>query len=128
MTKDTVNNVIKFPLSNEEKKEMFGRNVEFVQVDDAESIEKESLVFAYDVIDHLHDMLHEETGDCIFTDDSYMTLTIFAAEVISTIYLMAHGVDDQPIQQIADDLFGNIDVDNLSDLDYTDQNNNNEKD
>jgi hypothetical protein len=126
MTKN--NNVIKFPTTDKEKEQILGKNIEFVNADDEpENIQKESLVFAYEVIDELHDMLHSETGDCIFTDNEYMPLVIFAAEVISAIYLLSHGIDEHPMMDIANDLFGDIDIDNSEDFVYTDDENDDEE-
>jgi len=98
------NNVIKFP----------SRKIEAEP-----SIHTESLEFAYELIDELHDRLHDETGDCIFTDDEYTAITIFLAEVISAMYLMGHGLD-HPIQEIASELFGDVDIDD--EMDYNEFN------
>jgi hypothetical protein len=112
-------NIIKFPNKPTEEVKVITDEIE---------LQKQSLSFAYEVIDNIHDMLHEETGSCIYTDEEFMPITIFAAEVISAMWLMTQGVNEHPMQDIANDLFGDIDVDNSQDLDYDDYNEDKEKD
>lgn len=102
------NNVIKFP----------NKRVETVEISDEESINKKSLEFAYEMIDYIHDGIHEETGDCIFTDDEYMPIVICMAEVISAAYLMSQG-HDHPFQEIAHDLFSDVDISEEMEYDGT---------
>jgi hypothetical protein len=103
------NNVIKFPQ----------KKTETIDIPEDIDLHKYSIEFAYEVIDNIHDMFHEETGDCIFVDDDYTAMTIFLAETISGMYLLSQGVD-HPMQEIANDLFGDIeiDVDIPSETDY----------
>jgi hypothetical protein len=112
------NNVIKFPK----------RKPETIEIPEDLALHKYSLEFAYEVIDNIHDTFHEETGDCIFVDDDYTAMVLFLAETISGMYLMSQGVD-HPMQEIATDLFGDveIDVDIPSEMDY-DVSNNDETD
>ena len=109
-------NVIKFPNKLEEKVEV---------ITDELDLHRQSLSFAYEAIDNIHDMLHEETGDCIYTDDDYTSITIFIAEVISGMFLMSHGVE-HPMQEIADDLFNDVDI--SDEMDYSESNDETNKD
>jgi hypothetical protein len=104
------NNVIKFPQKKSET----------VDIEDVDDIHKYSLEFAYSVIDDIHDVFHEETGDCIFVDDDYTSLVILLAEVLSGMYLLSQGID-HPTQEIADDLFAHVkeEIDNSTDTSYT---------
>ncbi len=109
-------NVIKFPNKPTE-------NVEVVT--DELDLHRQSLSFAYEAIDNIHDMLHEETGDCIYTDDDYTAITIFLAEVISGMFLMSHGIE-HPMQEIANDLFDDVDTDD--EVGYNESNDETNKD
>lgn len=93
------NNVIEFP----------ARKTETVEIEDSRTLNKKAMEFAYEMIDYVHDGIHEETGDCIFTDDEYIPIVICMAEVISAAYMLSQG-HDHPFQEIAQDLFGNIDI------------------
>jgi len=105
MSKD---NVIKFqPREN---------TVKTVEISSEEKLNAKSLEFSYDVLDIIHDMIHEQTGDCIFTDDDYKSITICTAEVVSAIYLMSQGLD-HPFHEISKTLFNDVDIDNKVDYD-----------
>lgn len=73
------NNIIKFP----------SKKTETVEIEDDHTLNKKALEFAYEMIDYVHDGIHEETGDCIFTDDDYVPMVICMAEVISATYLLS---------------------------------------
>ena len=93
------NNIIKFP----------AKKAETVDIQGELTLNKRALEFAYEMIDYIHDGIHEETGDCIFTDDEYMSIVICMAEVISAAYLLSQG-HDHPFQEIAHDLFSDVDI------------------
>ena len=99
------NNVIKFP----------NKKTETIEIEDEQTLNKRALDFAYEMIDYVHDGIHEETGDCIFTDDEYIPMVICMAEVIAATYMLSQG-HDHPFQEIANDLFGDVDID--SNMDY----------
>jgi hypothetical protein len=103
------NNVIKFP----------NKKLETIENKQELTLNQESIEFAYEIADVLHDVLHERTGDCIFTDDDYTPLVICVTEVISAIYMMSQG-HDHPFQEIAQELFGNVDID--AEMDYDESN------
>jgi hypothetical protein len=111
----TTDNVIKFR----------PRKTETVEIQEEQDSNREALEFAYEVLDILHDMLHEQTGDCIYTDRDYSALTICVAEVIAAVYLTSQGIE-HPFQEIANDFFGNVDVDIDSEMDYNESNINDE--
>lgn len=101
-------NVIKFP----------AKKIETVEIEDEHTLNKKALEFAYEMIDYIHDGIHEETGDCIFTDDEYMPMVIYMAEVIASTYMLSQG-HDHPFQEIAQELFGDVDIDAEMDYDKT---------
>jgi hypothetical protein len=108
-------NVIKFP----------NKRVETVDIEDENTLNKKALEFAYEMIDYIHDGIHEETGDCIFTDDEYMPMVICMAEVIASTYMLSQG-HEHPFQEIAQDLFGDIDID--AEMDYDETSNESDED
>lgn len=108
------NNVIKFP----------AKKAETVDIQGELTLNKRALEFAYEMIDYIHDGFHEETGECIFTDNEYMPMVICMAEVIAAAYLLSQG-RDHPFQEIAQDLFGDIDID--AEMDYNEHMNINEQ-
>ncbi len=85
----------------------------------------ESLEFAYEMIHSFHDSFHDATGDCIFTDDDYDSLTFLLVEVLTGFHMKSLG-KDHPMQEIADDLFDFVDNDH--DTDYNVSNNDIEDD
>lgn len=104
-------NVIKFPNN---------KKTETIEIEDERVLSKRALEFAYEMIDYVHDGIHEETGDCIFTDDEYVPMVICMAEVIASIYMLSRG-HDHPFQEIANNLFGDVDID--SDMGYNEPTN-----
>lgn len=94
------NNVIKFPK----------KRTETIEIEDANVLNRKALDFAYEMLDYIHDRVHEKTGDCIFTDDEYTPIVICTAEVISAMYLQSQGVGHS-FQEIAQELFGDVDID-----------------
>jgi len=104
------NNVIKFP----------AKRAVTVELPPEEVTVQESLEFAYEIADVIHDALHERTGDCIFTDDDYTPLVICVTEVISAMYLMSHG-HAHPFHEIAQELFGGVDIDAEMEYDETNE-------
>ena len=105
-----VDNIVKFPTKLE------------TTVEVTDGCHDDSVDFAYTVIEELHDMMHNETGDCIFTDEDYHPLNSMMAEVVSAIYLMSQGIN-HPMQEIAINLLENVDI-----TDKADYNENNEID
>ena len=101
-------NVIRFPTTHK----LQGKSADIVTVDDVETTNAESMNFAYEIVDVIHELLQEKTGDCVYTDDEYTPIIILVAEVLSAIYLTSQGVDDHPMQNVAADLFGDVDIDN----------------
>jgi hypothetical protein len=73
---------------------------------------QESLDFAYSVIEYAHDELHEETGDCIFTDEIYKGLVILIAESLTALHLLQRG-EYHPMQEIAEDFADGLDIDDV---------------
>lgn len=73
-----------------------------------------SFRFASVIMDHIHDEIHEQTNECIYTDDKYESLLICAGEVLCAFYLKAKNID-HPFQEIADEFFS---VDNDDDEVY----------
>ena len=104
------NNVIKFP----------AKKAETVEIEDENTLNKRALEFAYEMIDYIHDGFHEETGDCIFTDDEYVPMVIYMVEVIAATHMLSQG-HDHPFQEIAQDLFGDVDID--AEMDYNEPTN-----
>lgn len=92
-------NVIKFPFNN----------AEMVEVKEENILGEESTTFAHTIIDDIHDRIHENTGECIFSNDEYLPLIMCVADAISGIYLMANGVDNF-FTEIAQELYGDVDL------------------
>jgi hypothetical protein len=109
-------NVVKFP----------DKNTETVDILEEKDLHTRSLDFAYNIIHQLHDDLHEETGDCVFTDEEYNPLVFLLAETLSAIYFMSNGAD-HVMQEIAEDLFGDVMVDNDDEMGYSEPNDDNEE-
>ena len=105
------NNVIKFPSMKDE--------VETIMIKDELDHHKDSFELVDPVIEYLHDMLHEQTGDCMFEDDDYRALKILISEAVSAIYLLSQGVE-HPLQEIAEDLFNDLDIE--ENIDYDESN------
>ena len=108
------NNVIAFPQRNEE----------IVDIKSAEEVEIDANDFANEIVNFIHDELHEKTGECIFTDEEYRSITICVGEVITALYMQSQG-HDHPFLEIADEIFGE-DVDIADEDSYTGENVNNE--
>ena len=90
------NNVIPFPRPKEE----------VIEIKDRMTVEEDANEFASEIIEIIHNALHDKTGDCIFTDDEFMPIALCLEEVISAMYLLSQGYDDHPFQDIAKDIFG----------------------
>jgi hypothetical protein len=97
------NKVINFP----------SKKIEDLKILEEEDIQNSAYEFASNILDYIHDGIHEETGECIYSDDGYIPLGIYITEVLSSIYLMSQGVD-HPFQEIAEEVFG-ADSDNSID-------------
>jgi hypothetical protein len=111
----TADNVIKFPTK---------QLIDNVEIADEDDVRIESISIAYQIMDSLHDIIHEETEECIFTDDEYVPMVIFLSEAISAMYLKASGFD-HPMQEIAENLFGDVDID--PDMEYNESNDDDNK-
>jgi hypothetical protein len=85
------------------------------------SLEEVGHHFAYEVLDHLHEMIHEATDECIYTDEKYNPISIYAVEVITAMFMLANGDDSHPFCEIADEVF-NESVDKGDDLGYNGKN------
>jgi hypothetical protein len=109
-------NVVKFP----------GKNTETVDILEEKDLHTQSLDFAYELIHQAHDTIHEEFGDCILTDEEYNPLVFLLAETLSAIYFMTQGVD-HVLQEIAEDLFGDVVVDNDDEMVYNEPNDDNKE-
>lgn len=107
-------NIVKFPAK-----------VEHIEQEDNEKLHDIAIDFANVAVEELHHMMHDETGDCIFTDEEYHPLNFMFAEVVSAMYLMSQGVD-HPMQEIAETLFGDVDITDESDYNETNENDNEE--
>jgi hypothetical protein len=101
-------NVIKFP-----KKE-----TATVTVDEDDEILYQSLNIAHEALEQLHDILHEQTDECIYTDSAYSNMITLFVEIVSAMYHMTQG-KDHILQEIADDFFEET-VDNPDEKDYND--------
>jgi hypothetical protein len=103
-------NVINFP-----KKE-----TEVISVDEDDVILYQSLSVAHEILEQLHDVLHEQTDECIFTDPEYSNMITLFIETVSAMYHMTQG-KTHVLQEIADDFFEEM-VDNTDEKDYNDNN------
>jgi hypothetical protein len=101
-------NIIKFP----------SKKMETVTIEDEVTLGDDSIEFAYAIIDEVHDLIHESSGECIFTDDEYKPLVLCITESLAALYLMSHGVE-HPFQELAQEIFGD-DIDISSGVDYND--------
>ena len=110
-------NVIKFPRRKEET----------VKVVDTMTLEETGNRIAGDLMNVVHDFFHDETGECIYTDEEYLPLVICLGEVLTAMYMFSQGDDSHPFYEIANDIFGDSSVDKSDELDYTGANVNNEE-
>jgi hypothetical protein len=111
-------NVINFhPRKNEE--------IETIDIKDELAVGEDATDFANEIIEIIHYALYEKTGECIFTDEEYMPITICLGEVIAGLYMLSQG-HNHPFQEIASEIFGD-EVDILHEEGYTDGNINNEE-
>jgi hypothetical protein len=108
------NNVIQFQ----------SRKVETIEIKDATEVEIDANDFANEIVEMVHDVLHERTGECMFTDDEYTSITICISEVITALYMKSQG-HGHPFLEIAEEIFGE-DVDIADEMSYTDVNINDE--
>lgn len=108
-------NVITFP----------DRKVETVEIKSEIVAGEEANDFANEIIEIIHNALHEKTGECIFTDEDYKPITICLGEVIAGLYMLSQG-HNHPFQEIATEIFGD-EVDIPADEGYTGENANNEE-
>lgn len=102
-------NVISFPQ----------KIVETIDIEDELLAEENGNDFASEIIEHVHDMIHERTGDCIFTEEAYKPLAICLGEVLTAMYMFSQGHETHPFYDIAQDIFGDP-LDISGDQDYTD--------
>jgi hypothetical protein len=110
-------NVITFP----------SRKEETVEIESTMAIEEAGNDFAYEVMEHIHDILHDQTGECLFTDDQYKPLAICLGEVLTALYMFSQGNETHPFYEIAQEIFGDEALD-ISDKEvYTGDNVNNEE-
>jgi len=109
------NNVIQFQ----------SRKIETVEINDAAETEIDANDFANEIVEVIHDMLHDKTGDCIFTDEDYKSITICIGEVITALYMLSQG-HDHPFIEIANEIFGD-EVDISEEEGYNSENVNNEE-
>ncbi len=101
-------NVIAFPK----------REGETINTIDRLQVESDADEFAYELMETIHDVFHQKTGECIFTDEDYAPISIYLSEVISAMYMLSQGHDDHPMQEIAKDVFGNdLDIAEKNDYD-----------
>ena len=110
------NNVIAFPKPKEE----------VIEIKDRMAVEEDANEFASEIIEIIHNALHEKTGDCIFTDDDFGPISFCLDEVICAMYMLSQGYDDHPFQEIAKDIFGD-DVDIPTEESYIGDTVNNEE-
>lgn len=110
-------NVIKFP----------GRNSESINVEVDMDTEEAGNDFAYEIMEYIHDILHEKNGECIFTDEQYLPLVTCLGEVLTALYMFSEGDDTHPFREIAQDIFGDNSLDNADVEHYNDENLNNEE-
>jgi hypothetical protein len=104
----TSDNIIKFPFEKIKEKVDFDSN-------------EDSLDFVHSILDIIHDEFHIKTGECIFTDPEYESLTNCIGEVLLALYLKSKGIY-HPFHDIADEVFSvdideNMDYDELSEKD-----------
>jgi hypothetical protein len=104
----------------------FPQKEETVEIRDRISTEEDADSFANEIVEIIHNALHDRTGECIFTDDEYTPITICIGEVITALYMLSQGFDDHPFQQIATEIFGD-EVDISDEEGYTGENANNEE-
>jgi len=109
-------NVIKFPGRNDETK---------VIISDMD-LEEAGNDFAYEVMEQIHDILHEKNGECIFTDEQYLPLVTCLGEVLTALYMFSEGNDTHPFHEIAQDIFGDDSLDISEEEGYNRENLNNE--
>lgn len=101
-------NVIKFP---------FKTDVETITIEDEGSTYLDAYEFFSNIIDLIHDGLHENTGDCIFTDEEFHPLVNMLGENLIAMYLLSQGID-HPLQDVAKDFFETVDI--SENVDYND--------
>lgn len=111
-------NVITFPSRNEEA-------IEIVEIKNEIIAGEEANEFANEIIEIIHNALHDKTGECIFTDEDYKAITICLGEVIAGLYMLSQG-HNHPFQEIASEIFGD-EVDIPDEEGYTGENVNNEE-
>jgi hypothetical protein len=112
-----MSNVIEFPSSKEET----------IKIKNRMAVEEESEHFSLEVMEVIHDLMHDRTGECIFTDEEYRPIRIFLSEVISAMYLKSQGHDDHPMIEISNEIFGDDQLDIADYVGYTGENQNNEE-
>lgn len=107
-------NVIKFPRRKEET----------VEVVDTMTLEETGNHIAGDLMDVVHDFFHDETGECIYTDEEYLPLVICLGEVLTAMYMFSQGDDSHPFYGVAQEIFGDSPVDNSEKESYNGDNTN----
>jgi hypothetical protein len=76
--------------------------IEDVTIDN--DIHQQALLFTTELIKHVHQYMHENTKDCIFSDEDYHPLIALSVEIFNSMYLMANGVD-HPMQDFAKEFY-----------------------
>lgn len=110
-------NVITFPPRKEET----------VEIEDDLILEEVGNDFANEIIEHIHEVLHDKTGECLLTDEQYRPLIICLGEVLTALYMFSQGNETHPFNEIAQEIFGDSAVDIPEELEYTGDNVNNEE-
>jgi hypothetical protein len=114
---EMTSNVIKFPTQN---------RVETIEIETEFVAEENGNDFGSEIIEYIHDVLHEKTGECIFTDEQYRPLVICLGEILTALHMFTQGHDTHPFYEIANEIFGEK-VDIAEEVDYTGENENNEE-
>lgn len=103
----------------------FPQRMETIEVKNEIIAGEEANDFANQIIEIIHNALHDQTGECMFTDPEYKPMTICIGEVISALYMLSQG-HNHPFLEIANEIFGD-EVDIPEEEGYTGENANNEE-
>ena len=92
-----------------------------VNIQESNEFQKETIEFSYEIIDHIHDIIHEKFDECIYTDQDYEPLVVCLSELISAICHMTQG-KDHPFIDFCNEVF----VDSGINMDYNENENKDE--
>lgn len=86
-------------------------------------IQDNAIEFANEILEYIHDEFHEQTEECIYTDEKYESIVALIGMSLTALYFKSKGID-HILHDIVDDVFS---VDNDDFMVYDELNENEEE-